>query len=119
MLFLLILTFLQLSHGVVQVQFHDGSLISIIPADQGGGITYTHTTGVSTHFGPNDDLPVQLRDKITHLPTIERLLKQTSSNSAATEHNYRAAHQYDYACITPKTTVPALPTNNHPIKFFR
>ncbi|XP_065359321.1 serine/threonine-protein kinase PLK4 [Calliphora vicina] len=111
----------ELSHGVVQVQFHDGSLISIIPAAQGDGITYTQTTGVSTHFAPHDDLPLQVRDKITHLPAIERLLKQTSSNSAAAgDHNYRAAtQQYDYVCMTPKTIGPAMATNHHPMKFFR
>ncbi|KAI8122176.1 hypothetical protein FF38_05750 [Lucilia cuprina] len=109
----------ELSHGVVQVQFHDGSLISIIPAAQGGGITYTHTTGVSTHFGPHDDLPLQVRDKITHLPTIERLLKQTNNSAAPGENNYRVNHNYDYVCMTPKTTAPAITTNHHPMKFFR
>lgn len=102
----------------MQVQFHDGSLISIIPAAQGGGVTYTHITGVSTHFGPQDDLPLQVRDKISHLPTIERLLKQTG-NSSATENNYRASHQYDYACMTPKTATSTVTNTNHPMKFFR
>ncbi|TMW51573.1 hypothetical protein DOY81_003360 [Sarcophaga bullata] len=112
----------ELSHGVVQVQYQDGSLISLIPTAQGGGITYTHTTGVSTHFGPHDDLPLQVRDKMTHISTIERLLRQTPSNSCGSYTTNRPVlpTPYDLNCMTPKTNTPlAREVNNHPMRFFR
>lgn len=114
------------------MQYQDGSLISLIPATQGGGITYTHTTGVSTHFGPHDDLPLQVRDKMTNISSIERLLKQTkpisngngnsNSNSCGNygenDYNYKALN-----CMAPKTNCNQMPltrdVNNHAMRFFR
>ena len=105
------------------MQYQDGSLISLIPEAQGGGITYTHTTGVSTHFGPHDDLPLQVRDKMTHIKTIERLLKQTpTSNSCGSYTTNRAAlPPYDLNCLTTKTNTPLARevNNNHAMRFFR
>nr|7RL3_A Chain A, Serine/threonine-protein kinase PLK4 [Drosophila melanogaster]7RL3_B Chain B, Serine/threonine-protein kinase PLK4 [Drosophila melanogaster] len=65
----------ELSHGVVQVQFYDGSVVSVIPSMQGGGITYTQPNGTSTHFGKGDDLPFPVRDRVGQIPNIQLKLK--------------------------------------------
>ncbi|KAL7734495.1 hypothetical protein ACLKA6_010814 [Drosophila palustris] len=65
----------ELSHGVVQVQFYDGSVISVIPEAQGGGVTYTQPNGVSTHFPDHDDLPLAVRDRLSQLPQVQMKLK--------------------------------------------
>ncbi|XP_034108869.1 serine/threonine-protein kinase PLK4 [Drosophila albomicans] len=65
----------ELSHGVVQVQFYDGSVISVIPEAQGGGVTYTQPSGVSTHFPDHDDLPLAVRDRLAQLPQVQMKLK--------------------------------------------
>ncbi|XP_034480295.1 serine/threonine-protein kinase PLK4 [Drosophila innubila] len=65
----------ELSHGVVQVQFYDGSVISVIPEAQGGGVTYTQPNGVSTHFPDHDDLPLSVRDRLSQLPQVQMKLK--------------------------------------------
>lgn len=67
--------FLQLSQGVILIQFYDGSHLSVIPQRQGGGITYTQVGGVATHFSANDDLPLSVRDKYSHFPTVLKHLK--------------------------------------------
>lgn len=72
---LLMSIYFQLSHGVVQVQFYDGSVISVIPESQGGGVTYTQPSGVSTHFPDNDDLPLAVRDRLAQLPQVQMKLK--------------------------------------------
>ncbi|EDV40833.1 uncharacterized protein Dana_GF10707 [Drosophila ananassae] len=88
----------ELSHGVVQVQFYDGSVVSIIPDIQGGGVTYTQSNGISTHFGKDDDLPFTVREKLSQLPHIQLKLKTAPllSNSRKIEFN----------AMTPKTTTP-------------
>ncbi|XP_030573119.1 serine/threonine-protein kinase PLK4 [Drosophila novamexicana] len=65
----------ELSHGIVQVQFLDGSVISVIPEAQGGGITYTQSNGVSTHFPDHDDLPLSVRDRLSQLPQVQMKLR--------------------------------------------
>ncbi|XP_005190292.2 serine/threonine-protein kinase PLK4 [Musca domestica] len=102
----------ELSHGVIQIQFQDHSVISVIPASQGGGITYTHSSGVSTHFGPHDDLPLQVREKILHLPTIDRMLKQSTDSLS---RNYQRPHHPLYNGIV--TSTPSTTTKQH-MKFF-
>ncbi|EDW39537.1 GL11903 [Drosophila persimilis] len=88
----------ELSHGVVQVQFYDGSMVSVIPKVQGGGITYTQANGLSTHFGNNDDLPFAVRDRINQMPQLQMKLK-----CAPLLGNARSV---DCHLMTPKTTTP-------------
>lgn len=65
----------ELSQGVILIQFYDGSHLSVIPQRQGGGITYTQVGGVATHFSANDDLPLSVREKYSHFPTVLKHLK--------------------------------------------
>ncbi|XP_016925999.3 serine/threonine-protein kinase PLK4 [Drosophila suzukii] len=89
----------ELSHGVVQVQFYDGSVVSVIPHTQGGGITYTQPNGTSTHFGKDDDLPFAVRDRISQMPNIQLKLK--------TAPLLGGGRKIDYSNVmTPKTTTP-------------
>ncbi|KAH8258888.1 hypothetical protein KR038_012154 [Drosophila bunnanda] len=89
----------ELSHGVVQVQFYDGSVISVIPDNQGGGVTYTQTNGNSTHFVKDDDLPFAVRDRISQLPQVQLMLKTAPFLGSGRKIEYNNA-------MTPKTTTP-------------
>ncbi|KAH8373522.1 hypothetical protein KR009_012404, partial [Drosophila setifemur] len=89
----------ELSHGVVQVQFYDGSVVSIIPDIQGGGITYTQPNGLSTHFGRDDDLPFAVRDRICQLPHIQLRLKTAPPLGSGRKIDYNTA-------MSPKSTTP-------------
>ncbi|XP_062561172.1 serine/threonine-protein kinase PLK4 [Armigeres subalbatus] len=70
-------TAVQLSQGVVQVQFLDGATLSLIPTEQGGGVTFSPAAGSPLqHYSSADDalLPSILRQKIDHMPAILRML---------------------------------------------
>nr|XP_019933307.2 serine/threonine-protein kinase PLK4 [Aedes albopictus] len=70
-------TAVQLSQGVVQVQFLDGATLSLIPIEQGGGVTFSPAIGSPLqHYSTQDDalLPATLRDKIGQMPAILREL---------------------------------------------
>ncbi|KXJ68237.1 hypothetical protein RP20_CCG004887 [Aedes albopictus] len=70
-------TAVQLSQGVVQVQFLDGATLSLIPIEQGGGVTFSPAVGSPLqHYSTQDDalLPASLRDKIDRMPAILREL---------------------------------------------
>lgn len=92
---------LQLSQGVILIQFYDGSHLSVIPQRQGGGITYTQVGGVATHFSANDDLPLSVREKYSHFPTVLKHLK--------------GDHQkVGYPLSNPVTSTPSAP-----MRYFR
>lgn len=121
---------LQLSHGIIQVQFPDGSHVSVIPPNQGGGITFTQTTGSSTHFSPQDDLPTVVREKLAQLPQVERQLKQTpllrtsghfmqSKQQQSYNGHYAVYERMHERMTTPRSTSSASTTQQHPIKYFR
>ncbi|XP_036326217.1 serine/threonine-protein kinase PLK4-like isoform X2 [Rhagoletis pomonella] len=124
----------ELSHGIIQIQYPDGGHVSVIPANQGGGITFTQTSGLSTHFSTQDDLPFVVREKLAHLPQVERQLKQApllSSNGRygqPKQQNY--AHERMQVVTTLRTpnacakystttTAAARDTQQHVMKYFR
>ncbi|XP_028894049.2 serine/threonine-protein kinase PLK4 [Zeugodacus cucurbitae] len=123
----------ELSHGIVQVQFPDGSHVSVIPAKQGGGITYTQSNGSSTHFSPQDDLPIVVREKLAQLPQVERQLKQapllrTNGHFAQSKQQQQQPHSGQYAAYermqmlsTPRSTntAGAATQQQHAMKYFR
>ena len=76
-------TAVQLSQGVIQVQYLDGSKLSIIPPEQGGGVSYAQFPNAPLqHFSPDDDqLPAALRDRIEQMPVVLKNLKMTSAPS--------------------------------------
>ncbi|XP_068142581.1 serine/threonine-protein kinase PLK4 [Drosophila tropicalis] len=95
----------ELSHGIVQVQFYDGSMISLIPEIQGGGLTYTQCNGVSTYFPKYDgDLPLAVRDRLAQIPQVKLRLK-----CAPLLSNHR---KVDNIAMTPKSTTPSTPCYN-------
>ncbi|XP_030375215.1 serine/threonine-protein kinase PLK4 isoform X2 [Scaptodrosophila lebanonensis] len=89
----------ELSHGVVQVQFYDGSVISVIPTSQGGGITYTQPNGVSTHFSDNEDLPMIVTDRLTKLAQAQLKLKSALPICARKDDFHVMAPNYNRILI--------------------
>ncbi|KAL1373838.1 hypothetical protein pipiens_001684 [Culex pipiens pipiens] len=74
-------TAVQLSQGVVQVQFVDGATLSLIPIEQGGGVTFSPCFGTPLqHYSAQqqqDDpasLPGTLRDKLGQMSLVLREL---------------------------------------------
>ncbi|KAI9587949.1 serine/threonine-protein kinase PLK4 [Glossina fuscipes] len=102
----------ELSHGVIQLKFYDGSIISKIPREQGGGVTFTQSNGLSTHFNLQDDLPLQVRDKLSYLSLAERQLKLSTADCISNDMTNHTTHNLNYM---PIRTEPFI----HPMKFFR
>ncbi|XP_055903929.1 serine/threonine-protein kinase PLK4 [Eupeodes corollae] len=104
----------ELSHGIVQIQYHDGSNISVIPQEQGGGITFTQSCGTSTHFAHHDDLPHLVREKLNDLPLVMKHLNNASDARRL---------QRDFHPSTPQTAKLQQPSHlqqtNHQMKYFR
>lgn len=74
----------QLSQGVIQVQFLDGASLSLIPIEQGGGVTFSPSAGSPLqHYSTQDDasLPQTLREKIDRMPLILRQLNAAPTPS--------------------------------------
>lgn len=70
-------TAVQLSQGVIQVQFVDGATLSLIPIEQGGGVTFSPSPGSPLqHYSTEEDalLPSALREKIDRMPMVLREL---------------------------------------------
>ncbi|XP_058462904.1 serine/threonine-protein kinase PLK4 isoform X2 [Malaya genurostris] len=70
-------TAVQLSQGVIQVQFLDGATLSLIPIEQGGGITFSPSSGSPLqHYSTEEEalLPTALREKIDQMPQVLRQL---------------------------------------------
>ncbi|XP_055594774.1 serine/threonine-protein kinase PLK4 [Uranotaenia lowii] len=68
----------ELSQGVIQVQFADGAALALIPLEQGGGVTFSPGPGSPLqHYATaeqDDLLPPLLREKIELMPTVLREL---------------------------------------------
>lgn len=72
-----------LSMGVVQIEYSDGSVLSVIPPEQGDGVTFKQN-GLSTHFKPSDHLPNLVRNKLQQMPTVLRHLRNPITSSSTT-----------------------------------
>lgn len=72
-----------LSSGVVQIEYSDGSVLSVIPPEQGDGVTYKQN-GLSTHFKPSDHLPQLIRSKLQEMPTVLKHLRNPISSATST-----------------------------------
>lgn len=72
----------QLTHGVIQVSYQDGSKLSVIPEDQGGGVTYAEYGGINKHYSDKDELPKVIRDKLEQIPLIIKHLKNSAPVNA-------------------------------------
>lgn len=70
-----------LSMGVVQIEYSDGSVLSVIPPEQGDGVTFKQN-GLSTHFKPSDHLPQLVRNKLEQMPTVLRHLRNPTVNTS-------------------------------------
>lgn len=103
------------------MQFLDGTLIARIPPAQGGGITYTERNGVSTHFAVLDDLPLQVREKLSHLPYAEQQLQQQYVRS--TQDNIQRNDNYlPMDCDANIKGSPPVPIGSgslRPMRYFR
>ncbi|XP_053685006.1 serine/threonine-protein kinase PLK4 [Sabethes cyaneus] len=77
-------TAVQLSQGVIQVHFLDGAALSLIPTEQGGGVTFSPSPGSPLqHYATQADatLPQALREKIASIPQVLRQLNATAAPS--------------------------------------
>lgn len=97
--------------GVVEVTYPDGSRLSVIQAEQGGGITFTHTNGSQSYYTATDELPELVRTRLTQIPIV---IKHLMAHNANTYYNSPASG--GYAC-TPVNRKCAQQTP--PMRYFR
>lgn len=60
----------QMSDGVVEVVYPDGSRLAVKQPEQGGGIIFSQMNGTQYHYTARDELPEIVRNKLTHIPTV-------------------------------------------------
>lgn len=60
--------------GVVEVIYQDGSRISVKQPQHGGGVTLTQATGHQYFYTAKDELPEQLRVRLTQMPIVVKHL---------------------------------------------
>jgi polo-like kinase 4 len=81
-------TAIELSQGVVQIHYSDGSKLSVIPPNQGGGVTYSQFGGANQHFSSHDEIPRCVQDRLAQLPTVKKyLLAASNASTPLTHHN--------------------------------
>lgn len=60
----------QYTQGVVQVDYEDGSRLSVIPPEQGDGVTYSKYGCMPKHYSKNDQLPDEIRTKLLKFQSV-------------------------------------------------
>uniref|UniRef100_A0A336KJJ4 Serine/threonine-protein kinase PLK4 n=1 Tax=Culicoides sonorensis TaxID=179676 RepID=A0A336KJJ4_CULSO len=60
----------QYTQGVVEVDYEDGSKLSVIPPEQGDGVTYSKYGCMPKHYSKNDQLPDDIRGKLQKFQSI-------------------------------------------------
>lgn len=66
-----------LPNGTVEIKYTDGSQISVLTPEQGGGILFTSTMGKNVHpihYNENDLMPEVVRMKFNQLPIVLKQL---------------------------------------------
>lgn len=70
-------------NGMVEIQYHDGTQISVLTPEQGGGILFASLTSGKNHqqihYNENDLMPDIVRMKFKQLPTVLKHLIQRDS----------------------------------------
>jgi hypothetical protein len=85
-----------MGQGVVQIHYADGSKMSVIPQNQGGGVTYSQFGGPNTHFSDSDEIPICVQEKLTQMSIVDQYLASTSSAMAV-------SNSAVVNCVTPLT----------------
>lgn len=60
----------QYTQGVVQVDYEDGAKLSVIPPEQGDGVTYSKYGCMQKHYSKNDQLPDEIRMKLLKFQSV-------------------------------------------------
>ncbi|XP_055383593.1 serine/threonine-protein kinase PLK4 [Condylostylus longicornis] len=79
----------QLSQGVVEIQFYDSTKLSVIPTSIGGGITFTNSNGSSTHYANVENLPKLVREKYSNVPTVIKHLKCNETKVVVSDYKIK------------------------------
>lgn len=100
-----------LANGGIQIQYTDGTQISVLTPEQGGGILFSSSTALAKHQTPihyneNDLMPDVVRGKFKQLPVV---LKQLTNDNF--EHSTPLIHHQ---------TTPVLLSNRfNQMRYFR
>lgn len=84
---------IHLPNGTVEIQYHDGTQISVFTAEQGGGICFTASRSKNSmpiHYNENDLMPEIVRMKFKQLPVVlKHLMEQDNAFITSTPNqNY-------------------------------
>lgn len=110
--------YLQLPDGVVEVTYPDGSRLSVIQPDQGGGITYTHTNGIQSHYTATDSLPETVRDRLKQIPIVIKHLMAHNVNSYQNSPILSPAGTYPCTPVSRKCLQPPIASAPN-MRYFR
>jgi polo-like kinase 4 len=70
---------IHLPNGTVEIQYHDGTQISVLTTEQGGGIRFTASrtkNSMPIHYNENDLMPEIVRMKFKQLPVVLKQLME-------------------------------------------
>lgn len=76
-----------LQNGTVEIQYQDGTRISVLTAEQGGGICFTASRGKNSlpiHYNENDLMPEIVRMKFKQLPIVLKQLMEQDNRFVIT-----------------------------------
>lgn len=81
-----------LPNGTVEIQYQDGTRISVLTVEQGGGICFTASKGKGSlpiHYDENDLMPEIVRMKFKQLPVVlKQLMEQDNGFITSTPSNH-------------------------------
>lgn len=91
---------IHLPNGTVEIRYHDGTQISVLTAEQGGGICFTASrnskNSMPIHYNENDLMPEIVRMKFKQLPVVlKQLMEQDNAFITSTPNNHH--HQLSSA----------------------
>lgn len=65
---------------MVEVIYPDGSRLSVIQPEQGGGVTFKQSNGLQMRYNANDELPELVRTRLRQMPIVIKQLMAHNTN---------------------------------------
>lgn len=107
-----------LPNGTVEIRYQDGTRISVLTVEQGGGICFTAASkgknSLPIHYDENDLMPEIVRMKFKQLPVVlKQLMEQDNGFVTSTPSNHH--HQQHQ----PATTTPVFSNRFNNMRLIR
>lgn len=97
----------------------DGSRLSVIQREQGGGITFTQTNGIQSHYTETDSPPETVRERLFQIPTVFKHLMTHNAKSYQPSPLISSSGAYACTPINRKCVQQQQPPPAPNMKYFR